>query len=152
MNDPDIKNLKIRPLKAGDFDALVALDGKLVRGKNRQQYWEKKFAIFRVRHPNLSLVATMGDDIVGYIMGNVSGWEFGVSAGIGWVELLGVDPEYQRKGVAKEMTNELLNQFKALNVKTIYTMMNADYKQMRSFFRSLGFREGEMIHLEKDLD
>ena len=33
----------------------------------RREYWEKKFAIFRLRRPNLSLVAVIEDRLGGYI-------------------------------------------------------------------------------------
>lgn len=144
--------VKIRPLKAGDFEALVELDKKLVTGENRHDYWEKKFAVFRMRHPNLSLVATKDDRVVGCVMGNISGWEFGVKAGIGWVEMIGVDPEYQRSGIAKNLIMELLRQFKSLNVKKIYTILDGRNAGNRQFFYSVGFQEGQMVHLKIELE
>lgn len=146
------ENLNIRPLKSDDFDALVQLDSKLREGETRREYWEKKFAIFRLRHPNLSLVALLNDQIVGYAMGNISGWEFGVKAGIGWLELIGVDPEHRHGGIARALVLELLRQFETLQVKTIYTTFHSDNTEMREFFHSVGFREGEMVHFEKCLD
>ncbi|MCX6640837.1 MAG: GNAT family N-acetyltransferase [bacterium] len=143
--------IKVRLLKADDFDALVQLDSKLRGGENRREYWEKKFAIFRLRHPNLSLVATLNEILVGYAMGNISGWEFGVSAGIGWVELIGTDPEYRRHHVASELIEELLHQFRTLKVESVYTLFTAANEEMRKFFFSMGFREGQLIHCEISL-
>ena len=152
MSELKKEDLDIRLLKADDFDALVQLDSLLLIGEERKDYWEKKFAVFRLRHPNLSLVATIGDRVVGYVMGNISGWEFGVKSGIGWVELIGVHPDAQKKGVAKEMTLELLKQFKALNVKVVYTMVVATDPVIRRLFHSVGFKEGHMAQLEINLE
>ncbi|TKJ36940.1 hypothetical protein CEE37_14600 [candidate division LCP-89 bacterium B3_LCP] len=144
--------LAIRPLKADDFDSVVQLDSRLLGGERRHEYWEKKFAVFRMRHPNLSLVATMDNHIVGCVMGNISGWEFGVSAGTGWVELIGVDQEYRRKRVAAELIRELLVQFATLNVKCVYTMFDSEDKSSREFFGTVGFKQGQMVQLEISLD
>lgn len=151
MADTPRDEIAVRPLKSEDFDALVQLDGILLQGEDRKEYWEKKFAVFRLRHPNLSLVATVDERVVGYVMGNISGWEFGVRSGIGWVELIGVHPDVQRGGIAKELTLELLRQFKALNVKTVYTMVMASDPIIRRLFHSVGFQEGRMVQLEKNL-
>ncbi len=152
MSELKKEELNIRLLKSDDFDALVQLDSILLNGEERKDYWEKKFAVFRLRHPNLSLVATMGDRVVGYVMGNISGWEFGVKAGIGWVELIGVHPDVQKKGIAKQLILELLRQFKALNVKVVYTMVVATDPVIRKLFHSVGFEEGHMAQLEINLD
>ncbi len=151
MTESKKDKIVIRTLSSDDYDGLVRLDAILLGSEKRREYWEKKFAIFRLRHPNLSLVATINDQVVGFIMGNISGWEFGVSAGIGWVELMGVHPDYQRKGVAKEMMNDLLKQFKTLDVKTVYTMIVASDSHIKGLFNSVGFKQGHMMQLETDL-
>lgn len=151
MAESNSNNLDIRLLRSDDFDALVQLDSKLRGGEMRREYWEKKFAIFRLRHPNLSVVASHDERVVGYAMGNISGWEFGVKAGIGWIELIGIDPEYRRRGVARDLVEELLRQFQALQVKTVYTMITANHTEMLEFFRSMEFKEGGMIQFEKTL-
>lgn len=145
-------DLEIRPLKSDDFNGVVELDSKLLGGESRHEYWEKKFAVFRLRHPNLSLVATIGDRVVGCVMGNISGWEFGVSAGVGWVELIGVDQEYRREGVARALIDELLRQFRTLNVKTVYTMFDSNDSGSRDFFHTAGFKVGRMVQLEIELE
>jgi len=151
MTSESEENLNVRPLRPEDFEALVELDSVILGSYKRKEYWEKKFAVFRLRHPNLSLVAYRDDQLVGYIMGNISGWEFGVMAGIGWVELLGVDPNAQRKGVGRELTEELLHQFRTLDVKKVYTMILAKDVNIRNLFNAMGFVEGQMVQMEKDL-
>lgn len=151
MSESKEEQVKIRPLQATDFDALVHLDSILIGSEKRREYWEKKFAVFRLRHPNLSLVAIRGSHLIGYVMGNISGWEFGVSAGIGWIELIGTHPDEQRKGIARELTEELLHQFKTLGVEMVYTMVVAKDTSLRHLFKSLGFEEGHMVQLEKKL-
>jgi ribosomal protein S18 acetylase RimI-like enzyme len=148
MNHQTENPIKVRLLKSDDFNSVVLLDSKLRGGENRQDYWEKKFAIFRMRHPNLSLVAELDGHLVGYAMGNISGWEFGVSECTGWVELIGVDPGCRRLHLGQELVAELLHQFRSLNVVTIYTLFTASNQEMRKFFSSIGFTEGQLIHFQ----
>ena len=147
-----IKNeIEIRPLRSEDFDSLVQLDSILLKSEERRAYWEKKFAAFRLRHPNLSLVVIQEGKLIGYIMGNISGWEFGIPAGTGWVEIMGVDPDYQRRGIARRMMDELMTQFRTLGVKTVYTMIGALDEHIKKLFLPSGFKEGSWAQLERDL-
>jgi ribosomal protein S18 acetylase RimI-like enzyme len=151
MSDSISNEIEIRPLRSEDFDSLVQLDSVLLKSEERYAYWEKKFAAFRLRHPNLSLVTIHQGKLIGYIMGNISGWEFGIPAGTGWIEIMGVDPDYQRQGIARRMMDELMNQFRTLGVKTVYTMIGAKDEHIRKLFLSAGFNEGSWTQLERDL-
>ena len=42
----------------------------------------------------ISSVAEMEGEVVGFILGDVSSWEFGVPEAIDWIDL---DPAYQKK-------------------------------------------------------
>jgi len=48
----------------------------------------------------ISLVAEVEGEVVGFILGEVSGWEYWCTETIGWMDTIGVDPAYQKKGVA----------------------------------------------------
>ncbi len=54
----------------------------------------------------------MASKVVGFILGDASGWEYGVPANIGWIDTIGVDPAYQKKGVARILIQEMLNYMK----------------------------------------
>jgi N-acetylglutamate synthase-like GNAT family acetyltransferase len=94
------------------------------------------------------LVAEVEGRVVGFILGDISGWEFGVPDTIGWIDTIGVDPSYQRKGLGTALAHELINNLKALGVKTIYTLVSWSEWDLLQFFHAMGFTRGDMINLE----
>ena len=142
-----LENLKIRTLKEEDLDAIVRIDEK-VMGENRKNYWERKLELMNNRSSQISLVAEVEGNVVGFILGDVSGWEFGVPETIGWIDTIGVDPAYQKKGLARALAHELIKNLKVLGVKTIYTLVSWNDWDLLQFFHAMGFTRGDMINLE----
>jgi ribosomal protein S18 acetylase RimI-like enzyme len=142
-----LKNLRIRHLKNEDLEAIVEIDEKVL-GEQRGDYWERKLALMNDQSSQVSLVAEVDNRVVGFILGDVSGWEFGVPNIIGWIDTIGIDPDYQKKGLATSLAHELINHLKAFGVKIIYTLVNWDDWDLLQFFHAMGFARGDMINLE----
>ena len=142
-----LENVKIRTLKREDVDAIVEIDEKVL-GEYRRDYWERKLELMNNKFSQISLVAEIEGKVVGFILGDVSGWEFGVPETIGWIETIGVDPGYQKKGLATSLAHELVNNLKATGVKTIYTLVSWNDWDLLQFFHAMGFTRGDMINLE----
>jgi ribosomal protein S18 acetylase RimI-like enzyme len=142
-----LENLKIRRLKKEDLEAIVKIDEKVL-GENRKDYWKRKLELMTNKSSEASLVAEAEGKIVGFILGDVSGWEFGVPETIGWIDTIGIDPDYQKKGVATALAHELVKILEALGVKTIYTLVNWNDWDLLQFFRAVGFTRGDMLNLE----
>ena len=142
-----LENLKIRGLKTEDLDAIVKIDEKVL-GENRKDYWERKLKSMNSKSSQISLVAEVEGEVVGFILGDVSGWEFGVPETIGWMDTIGVDPAYQKKGVATALAHELIKNLKAIGVRTIYTLVRWSDWDLLQFFHAMGFTRGDMINLE----
>jgi N-acetylglutamate synthase-like GNAT family acetyltransferase len=94
------------------------------------------------------LVAEVEGKVAGFILGDVSGWEFGVPDTIGWIDTIGIDPVYQKKGLATTLAHELIKNLKAIGVRTIYTLVSWDDWDLLQFFHAMGFTRGDMINLE----
>ena len=142
-----LENLIIRPLKKGDLETLVEIDEKVL-GEKRRDYWERKLESLNDKSSQGSMVAEIGGKVVGFILGEVSGWEFGVPENIGWIDTIGVDPAYQMEGVATRLAKELINNLRAVGVKTIYTLVNWNDWDLLQFFHAMGFTRGDLINLE----
>ena len=140
-------NVKIRNLKKDDLDAIFTIDQKVL-GRNRREYWERKIETLDARASKASFVAEVEGQVFGFILGDVSGWEFGVPDTIGWIDTIGVDPAYQKKGIATALARELIKHLKSLGVKTIYTLVSWDDWDLLQFLRAMGFARGDMINLE----
>ena len=142
-----LENLIIRPLKKGDLETLVEIDEKVL-GEKRRDYWERKLESLNDKSSQVSMVAEIGGKVVGFILGEVSGWEFGVPENVGWIDIIGVDPAYQMEGVATRLAKGLINDLRAVGVKTIYTLVNWNDWDLLQFFHAMGFTRGDLINLE----
>jgi predicted N-acetyltransferase YhbS len=142
-----LENVKIRILKREDLDAIVEIDEKIL-GESRKNYWERKLELMNNKASQISLVAEVEGKVVGFILGDISGWEFGVPDTIGWIDTIGVEPVYQKKGLATALTHELIKNLKAIGVRTIYTLVSWNDWDLLQFFHAMGFTRGDMINLE----
>ena len=151
MDEVFLSKINIRPLTAEDLDSIVEIDRKVL-GKARPDYW-KKIGLPNPRYPWSCLVAELEGKVIGFIVGEVSGWEFGVPDTIGWLSTIGVDPDYQNKGVARELSQEFIKNLKAIGVSVVYTLVNWNDWDLLKFFRAMGFtRGGDMINLELKIE
>jgi len=147
-----LTKVSLRPLTLGDLDAIVEIDRKVL-GKPRREYWKKKIELPNPRYPLSCLVAEYEGEVIGFIVGEVSGWEFGIPDTIGWVSTIGVDPAYQHQGVARKLSQEFIKNLKAIGVSVVYTLVNWNDWDLLKFFRAMGFtRGGDMINLELKLE
>jgi predicted N-acetyltransferase YhbS len=142
-----LENTKIRPLKKEDLKTIIEIDEKIL-GENRKDYWERKLALMNAKASQVSLVAEVKGKVAGFILGDISGWEFGVPDTIGWIDTIGVDPVYQKKGLATALARALIKNLKAIGVGTIYTLVSWDDWNLLQFFHAMGFTRGDMINLE----
>ncbi len=152
MEEERLTGLNIRPLTIGDLDAIVEIDRKIL-GKVRRDYWKKKIEVPDVRYPLSGLAAEYEGKVIGFIVGEVSGWEFGVPDTIGWISTIGVDPAYQHRGIARKLGQEFVKSLKTIGVSVVYTLVNWNDWDLLKFFRAMGFTRGEeMINLELKID
>jgi len=152
MEGEFLAGLDIRPLTIGDLDAIVEIDRRVL-GMVRRDFWRNKIELPNSRYPLLGLVAELEGKVIGFIVGEVSGWEFGIPETVGWISTIGVDPDYQHKGVARKLGQAFIKNLKAIGVSVVYTLVNWSDWDLLKFFRAMGFtRGGEMINLELKIE
>jgi ribosomal protein S18 acetylase RimI-like enzyme len=152
MEEAFLTGLNLRPMTLADLDAIVEIDSKVL-GKPRPNYWKKKIELPNVRYPFSCLVAELEEKVIGFIVGEVSGWEFGIPDTIGWISTIGVDPEYQNRGVARRLSQEFIKNLRAIGVTIVYTLVNWSDWDLLKFFHAMGFtRGGDMINLELKIE
>ncbi|HYQ59750.1 MAG TPA: GNAT family N-acetyltransferase [Desulfatiglandales bacterium] len=137
----------VRRMTEKDLDAVVAIDTKVL-GKSRWDYWLGKMSLTEQRLPIVSLVAETDGKVVGFILGDASGYEYDVPENIGWIDTIGVDPDYQKRGIARMLMKEMIANLKKVGIDTIYTMVNWPDWDLLKFFHDSGFQKGPLINLE----
>jgi len=139
----------VRPLEASDIDAIVAIDEKL-SGQTRKDYWRRRLDIASLRPPWMSVVAETDGRLVGFLLGWVGESEFGIARPTGWVDLIGVDPAYRSRGVARALLDRFVESGRELRaLERVATLIDLGQVDVREFFLRQGFQPGRMVQLER---
>lgn len=145
MADP-----KIRPVTELDIEAICKIDERIT-GKYRPDVWEDRVIYYIRRDPDSSQVAEAGGRVVGFMLGEVRGGEFGLEEPTGWVEFFGVDPQAREKGVGRALVETLLASFKRKGAHVARTMVRSEDTEIDAFIRRMGFAPAPVTALEKRL-
>ena len=137
----------IRTMSYKDLDRIIEIDTKVL-GKARPEYWNMKLEIMEKHAPVFSLVAELDGTVVGFIIGDGSGWPYGLPGNVGWIDTIGVDPAFQRKGIARILHTEMINNLKKVGVNKVYTFVSWQDWNLLKFLNHMGFQKGDMISLE----
>ena len=95
--------------------------------------------------PELFLVGEIGGKIVATAMGGYEGHR-------GWVNYLGVDPEYQRQGLAREMMEEIERLLKEWGCPKINLQIRNTNLNAIEFYRRIGYNVEEITSMGKRLE
>lgn len=142
--------ITVRIMSERDVNLVAEIDDRTL-GNRRHDYFGMKMRAMHARSPIPPLVAEADQHVVGFIMGDASGREYGVPQTVGWIDSIGVHPEYQGKGVASLLVEELISYMRKVGVTKVYTLVSWRNIDMISFFDKLGFGPGEMVNLEKSI-
>jgi len=146
--------ISIRLMKADDFDAVVGIDRKVIR-TSRSDYYELKFEkLFKSReYLPTSLVAEEEDGtVVGFVIGELYMGEYGISQQGATLDTIGVDPQYQKKGIGKRLVKEFVDHLKDLDVRKINTLVDRNDSELMHFFSANQFSPAKtIIILERSL-
>jgi GNAT superfamily N-acetyltransferase len=139
----------VRPVEPSDCDAIVAIDEKL-SGQTRKDYWRRRLEIASLRPPWMSLVGETDGRLAGFLFGWVGESEFGIAQPTGWVDLVGVDPAYRKRGVARALLDRFVESGRELRaVGRVATLVDLAQMDVREFFLRRGFQPGRMVQLER---
>ncbi len=151
MEEGFLEKVKIRTFSEEDLETIVEIDRKIL-GKSRLTYWKQQIDLSKSHFPLSCLVAELEGNVVGFILGEVSGGQFNVPDTVGWISTIGVDPSYQHQGVARKLSQEFVRNLRSIGVSIVYTLVNWNDWDLLKFFRAMGFSRGEeMINLELNL-
>ena len=145
-------NVTVRAAVPEDLTTVVGLD-TASSGMAKPDYWE---GIFKTYVPDQKgerylLVAEVGGQPVGFVVGEVRAWEFG-SPPCGWVFGLGVDNDHREHHVGSLLMEAIFARFRDDKVTSVRTNVSRLDTLNLSFFRSLGMTAGPYVQLEISLD
>jgi len=136
--------MHIRPFNPSDEVAVVALWERcgLTRAWNDpRKDIRRKLAV----RPDLFLVAEFDGSIVGTVMAGYDGHR-------GWINYLGVDPAYQRRGIARAMMDEAERLLRACGCPKINLQVRTANIAAIEFYRQIGFVQDDVVSFGKRLE
>ena len=146
--------VKIRLMRADDFDAVVGIDANVLNGA-RREYYEMKFGKVFASKDSLpvSLVAENEDGaVVGFIMGELYMGEYGIYQEEATLDTIGVDPPFQQEGVGRQLMDEFMDHLRHIGVKKVNALVSADDAKLTHFFGINKFSPSKtLINLERTL-
>lgn len=145
-------HVPIRSMQPGDRAAIVAID-QTATGQDRTTYFERAvhdaLAESGIR---VSLIATIDDQIVGFVIARVDYGEFGRTTPVAVIDSLGVLPEARHRHVGTALVSQLFMNLQALRIERVRTVVSWDAFDILMFFANHGFGPSQRLALSKRLE
>ncbi len=147
-----MSTIKIRLMRAEDFNSVLEIERKVL-GVSRPEYYKLKFErLVQSRdYVPTSLIAEEQGKVIGFIMGELYRGEYGIDQEKASLDTIGVDPEYKRRGVGKQLITEFMGHLRSLGVKKINTLVSWDDSELIRFFSANHFSPSRTINLDRSL-
>jgi len=164
---------KIRSMTLEDLDAIFSIDRK-IRQKGKAITYanlttEHVFTIdrksSRMTRPvsyidlitgdvsgllELGLVAEIEGHVRGFVLGRLT--HVGEAATeIGQILILGVHPDYWRKGIAAALVKAICEKYRSKGIRTVQIGIDQRDKDLAVFFEHMGFSVGHLIDYAKTI-
>ncbi|HET8567721.1 MAG TPA: GNAT family N-acetyltransferase [Candidatus Limnocylindria bacterium] len=144
------QGLRIRPLTELDVEPVTRIDER-VTGKYRPDVWETRVVYYIRRDADSSQVAELDGTVVGFMLGEVRGGEFGLDEPTGWVEFFGVDPAARGRDIGRGLLEALLSHFRSRGAHLARTIVAERDTEIAGFIERLGFERAPLRAYEKRL-
>jgi len=99
---------------------------------------------------DMSFVAEVDDQFVGFVMAYLTYVREQVSEAC-VIQIFGVDPQYQRQGIASKLIQALLDKCRSKKIKLVRIMIDERDSELQGFFKHLGFDRHRYIDYSKTL-
>jgi ribosomal protein S18 acetylase RimI-like enzyme len=141
--------IRIRPMEHEDIDSVLAIDRKIT-GKRRAITYTELITGDLGGVLALSFVAEVDGVVQAFLLARRI-YIVTPPGEVGLIQILGVDPDYQRRGIASKMVKALIDACREKKLSAVRIMINKGDEQLVGLFEHLGFRRGELIDYTKSL-
>ena len=139
--------VRIRSLSELDIARIIAIDERLT-GVYRPDVWERRVMYYLRRDPDASQVAELGGKLVGFMLSDLRGGEFGLEETSGWIERFGVDPDFQGRSIGRRLFEAVVEHLKREGATTVRTLVEKKDSELATFLRAVGFKDAPLTALE----
>ncbi len=142
--------LTVRPLEAGDLDAVVAIDTALT-GRSRHGFFERRLKA-AVKQPKdfIYVGACISGELKGYVLVRLLGGEFGHDASA-MLDAIGVDPNATGAGLGHALLSGVDDVLRHKGVTELQTQTEWTNANLLGFFAHAGFERAPRLVLKRDV-
>jgi ribosomal protein S18 acetylase RimI-like enzyme len=143
-------SIAVRSMVDEDITAVLEIDRKIT-GKERAITYRDLVDSYIGGDLGLSCVAEIEGRVVGFVMGRVSYSESPVVES-GRIQILGVDPQYWRRGAGALLVQGFMDQCRNKSVNLVHMSVNSRDDKLQAFLQHIGFAQRELIDFWKKLE
>jgi GNAT superfamily N-acetyltransferase len=137
-----IPGLKIRLMTDRDFEGIDDVDKRITGKEWAGTVVERASSHFWGYHPDLCFVAEIDGRTVGFLIGNMGGPKYSLPVS-GWVNIIGVDPDCQGKGIGWALMKAFIDVCQKNRIPARF--MIPRNKPFEKMLLDLGFGQGELV-------
>ncbi len=139
----------VRPMEPEDIDGILEIDRK-ISGMDRAITYQGLVQKGLGGEVDMSFVAEVKDQVVGFLLAHLSYVREELSEAC-VIRIFGVDPAFQRKGIASKLIQTLIERCRAKKIGLIRVMVAERDGDLQGFFRRLGFERGRYVEYSRSL-
>jgi len=142
------KIIVVRRMVDDDMPKLEVVGRSLI-GPPRAMPWQiEAEAEDKVYRPTMNFVAELDGVVVGFLLGDIRSLWYGNEMG-GWIHMVVVHRSYRHLGIGRRLVEAFCGVCEQKKVDAQVLLRDGD-EHLRSFFKFRGFRNGDMVTLEKE--
>ena len=143
-------DLQLRSLHREDLDRVSSIESRIT-GHSRKGFLQKRFAAAAESPDGFIACAAVRDEkLSGYAIARIQEGEFGAQDAVAVLDVIGIDPDAQGKGIGKALLAEMERRMKARGIETLRTQVDWGSPPMIRFFSSTEFLLAPAQVLERD--
>ena len=136
--------ISIRPFREEDQDNVIQLWDKVFPDAPAHNNPARDIRTKREVQPELFLVAVVEELIVGTAMAGFDGHR-------GWVYYLGVDPDFQRRGIGTALMKRVESRLIGLGCPKLNLQIRSNNAEVQAFYESLGYFSEDRLSMGKKI-
>ena len=145
-----MSNYKLRSLCIEDLDRVTDIDGRLA-GTTRKPFFKKLIASVLANPAGfITCAAEDGGKLVGFGAARIQAGEFGSNDTVAVIDLIGVDPDAQGKGIGAAVLSGIEQRSKVKGVDTLKTQVMWADSTLSGFLCRNGFKLASSQIIERD--
>lgn len=143
-------DILLRSLYPEDIDRVIEIENSLT-GASRRAFLEKRLAAATAMPDNFITSAALdGRKLAGYGIARILEGEFGASSVVVVLDTVGVDREYQGRGIGTRIMSGIERRMKRKEISTLYTQVIWSDHAIIRFFAASGFTLATRQIIERD--